>query len=127
MNVDKEKVKFLIGGNKRFQNPYTLPESYYIWGNEDDFTEIYFEKLKYAVENADMLIKSATEKVAYAFEIQFDISFQKLCSQLIFDSFVLVPSENMICACITNEKFMFGHFIDVSWDLDFNLLLSTIC
>ena len=118
MNVDKEKVKFLIGENKRFQNPYTSPESYYIWNNEDDFTEIYFEKLKYAVKNSDILIKSAVEQAKSISEEQ--------CLKLIFDSFVLVPSKNMICARLTNEKIMFGHFIDVSWDFDFNLLSSTI-
>ena len=116
MNIDR--VKSIIGENNKFQDPYTSPESYYIWGNEDGFTEIYFEKLKYAVENSDTLIKSAVEKANNVFEEQ--------CSELIFDSFVLVPSKNMICACLTNEKIMFGHFIDVSWDFDFNLLSSTI-
>ena len=116
MNVDKEKVKFLIGENKKFQNPYISPESYYIWDNEDGFTEIYFEKLKYAVKNSDILIKSAIE--------QANIISEEQCSELIFDSFV--PSENIICACLTNEKIMFGRFIDVSWDFDFNLLSSTI-
>ena len=116
MNIDR--VKSIIGENNKFQNPYTSPESYYIWDNEDDFTEIYFEKLKYAAENSDMLIKSTVEQANSISEEQ--------CLKLIFDSFVLVPSKNMICACLTNEKIMFGHFIDVSWDFDFNLLSSTI-
>ena len=42
MNIDR--VKSIIGENNKFQNPYTSPESYYIWDNEDDSTEICKQK-----------------------------------------------------------------------------------
>lgn len=45
----------------------------------------------------------------------------EMCSELYFDSFVSDIRDNSIGTCLTNDRFMFGHFIEVQWDNEWKI------
>ena len=137
MKLNKDTINEIIGNNCRFISPYHDSEPYDILDstyhiNKDFEVEIinrYYEKLRYAVTNADDLIKEAFNENFY--DVYFiDRSVVKspaqMCSQLVFDSFVMYPDHQTIGACLTNNDIMFGHFIDVTWDNEWNLIRAWI-
>ena len=89
-------------------------------GNEElsiEFITLYYEKLQYAVYNADDLIKSAFDDRFYSFygvDRSLVNSPAQMCSELYFHSFVMTSEDQIISSCLTNERFMFGHFIPAS-------------
>ena len=137
MKLNKDTINEIIGDNCRFISPYHDSEPYVILDstyhlNKDFEVEIinrYYERLRYAVTNADDLIKKAFDENFY--DVYFiDKSVVKspaqMCSQLVFDSFVMYPDHQTIGACLTNNDIMFGHFIDVTWDSEWNLINAWI-
>lgn len=134
MKLNKDTISEIIGDCCRFVNPYyEVLDPYTILNDigrlDEDFDiEIinrYYERLRYAVSNADGLIKNAFDDSFYdAYFVNKDIvkSPDQMCSELIFDSFVMYSDHQTIGACLTNNLFMFGHFIDVTWDSDWNII-----
>lgn len=129
MCLSKDILFKIIGENKRFCDPYDNPESYYIWSDAKEktdiqFIDLYYKKLEYAVCNANNLIEGAFDNEFYNFYgVNRSIvkSPYEMCSELYFDSFVLDIRDNSIGTCLTNEKFMFGHFIEVQWDNEWKI------
>lgn len=134
MLLNKEILSKIIGKNRRFCSPYNEPEPYFIVGGDiektdSQFIDLYYEKLIYAVSNADNLIKSTFDKEFYYFYgVNRDIvkSPNEMFSELYFDSFVLNINENSIGTCLSNDRFMFGHFIEVWWDKDWKIISQWI-
>ena len=137
MKLNKDTINEIIGNNCRFISPYHDSEPYDILDstyhlNKDFEAEIinrYYERLRYAVTNTDNLIKKAfNEKFydVYFIDKSVVISPAQMCSQLVFDSFVMHPDHQTIGACLTNNDIMSGHFIDVTWDSEWNLINAWI-
>ena len=126
MFLNKDKISKIIGESKRFCSPFDEPESYYIVGGDienldSQLINLYYERLVYAVCNADYLIESAFDNVFYNFyglTRNIVTSPNEMSSQLYFDSFVLDIKDNSIDTCLSNDRFMFGHFIEVWWNRD---------
>jgi len=126
MDLSKEKLAQIIGDSKRFYSPFEEPENYYLYGGNVDEKSIslYYEKLSYAVKNSEHLIESAFCKEYYElYGINKNLvrSSNEMRNELIFDSFVLYVEDGSIGSCLTNERFMFGHFIEVRWNIDWTL------
>ena len=96
MKLSKDAINEIIGDNCRFISPYQDPEPYYILDgaghfNEDFDVEIinrYYERLRYAVSNADNLIKEAFNENFYdAYFIDKAVvkSPDQMRSELIFE------------------------------------------
>ena len=137
MKINMATINEIIGDSYRFISPYHDTEPYVILNdtnplNGDFDTKIvnkYYERLRYAVSNADNLIKEAFNDKFY--DVYFiDKSIVKspaqMCSELIFDSFVMYPDHQTIGACLSNDDTMFGHFIDVTWDGEWNIINAWI-
>ena len=131
MCLDKKILYQIVGGNSRFANPFNNPESYFIvnlYTAEETYLvngiERYYDKLRYAVNHADRLIEGAFDDTFYNFygvnkkQVK---SPAQMCSRLQFDSFSLNMEDNSTCAYLSNHQFMFGHFIEVLWDSDWNV------
>lgn len=138
MEPDAVKVLEIIKGSKRFSDPLSDPCGYYIWtvpqlimeGRKEAVLQFYQEKLRYASIQADAIIQNAFQPVFYEFygvDRTVIESPEDMCRQLIFDSFVLVTEHKTINACLSNDVFMFGHYIESCWDYDWNLMYSQIC
>lgn len=121
--MDRGAILSIIGENPRFSADLS---GYDIIGesvSEDD-KHLYFEKLRYAVKNADSLIAEAFNPKFYDFygvDKSRTDSPDNMCGRLIFESFVLVPERGTIECCVSNPEFMPGHFIELVWNLDWNL------
>ena len=138
MNIDVNQVAEIINNHPRFVSPFQVPASYYICldacisdeKNPIEAAKRFCEKLTYAVKNTDELIKEAFRTEFYDFygvdRDKVD-SAEDMCRRLIFDSFVFNVEENETCAYLTNDTFMFGHFIEVRWNDEWNLIYSEIC
>ena len=133
MKLNMDTISKIIGNNSRFINPHDESGSYVILddaysANNDFDVEIinrYYEKLKYAVAHVDELIKNVFNDNFYdVYFVNKEIvkSPAQMCSGLIFDSFVMYPDHQTIGACLSNKLFMFGHFVDVTWDCDWNII-----
>lgn len=137
MLLNNDTILEIIGNNKRFINPYDEPHGYYIFDHmnclkkefDDELISLYYEKLRYAVSHTDNLIKSAFDNRFYDF-YGIDRSIIKsptqMCSELLFDSFVMISENKSICSCLSNSQFMFGHFIEVSWDRNWKIKYAWI-
>ncbi|MGN0600289.1 MAG: hypothetical protein ACI4JK_10385 [Oscillospiraceae bacterium] len=97
MLLNEDLIAKIIGESKRFCSPYDDPESYDIVGDEKEESDsqlikLFYEKLEYAVCNADDLIESAFDNEFYNFYgVNRNIvkSPNEMSSNLYFDSFVL--------------------------------------
>lgn len=128
MPLSNETISKIIGESGRFCSPYDEPESYYIVGDTGEkdnmFIGLFYEKMTYAVSHADDLIAGAFDNDFYDFYgVNRDIirSPEEMSSQLYFDSFVLDIKDNSIGACLSNDRFMFGHFIEIHWDNEWKI------
>lgn len=128
MNIDLMRVSGIVGGSIRFTDPSADGSGYYIFSDDSgiraEYILLYYEKLGYAVENADMLISEGFREEFFGFygvDREKAVSPEIMRNRLIFDSFVLVPSKKTIECCVSNPEFMFGHFIEYVWDYDWNL------
>lgn len=135
---DASIIQEILKDSKRFIGPMREPYGYDIFtisqqtvdGWHEDILQFYLDKLRYAVTNADTIIQHAFRKDFYEFygvDRTVVKSPEEMCSQLIFDSFVLVEERKMITASLTSEKFMFGHYISCCWDYNWNLESISIC
>lgn len=133
MKLNKNTLNEIICNHPRFIDPYDDTDPYTILNavdplNKDFDIEIinrYYERLRYAVSHADELIKNAfTDSFYDTYFVNKEIvkSPMQMCSKLIFDSFVMYRDYQTIGACLSNNLFMFGHFIDVTWDSDWNII-----
>ena len=124
MDLNANEVFKIIGNNRRFTSPFEIFSAYYIVGDFGEYRELYFDKLKYAVNHADSLLGQAFCEDFFDF---YGVDKTKVSSPeemldgLIFDSFVLVPEQETIGCCVSNQEFMFGHFIEIIWDYNWNL------
>lgn len=123
MKSDYKLIMRIIGGNPRFS---TDSEGYDIIGDgvSEDYKRLYLDKLRYAAENADSLISSGFDAGFYDFygvDKSRVSSPEEMRERLIFESFVMVLERRTIECCISNKEFMAGHFIELVWDLDWNL------
>lgn len=142
MCLDKNILFTIINGNKRFIDPFEDSEGYFILDSRDvqnvygaveiynaKNIELYYDKLRYAVCNADSLIKDAFDDNFYDFygvnKNQVESSAQ-MYSGLYFDSFALDIKDNSACAYLSNDQFMFGHFVEVLWDNNWNRIYAWI-
>lgn len=132
IDLDNNTIMKILGSTKRFCIPNSENNPYYISDDEltdnmtaDIIRSLYYEKLRYAVNNADILIKQVFQPDFFEFygvDKRYVGSPAEMCAKLYFDSFVFYPKKNNIGACLSNNYFMFGHFIDAEWDKDWNLL-----
>lgn len=138
MDMDIHKVNQIIGNNHRFISPFCEPCGYYIVETADGgcidekAITLYWEKLKYAEKNVDLLIQEGFKSSFYDFYgVNQGIvkTPSDMCRQLVVESFVLILGENNITigSCVSNSAFLFGHFIEYEWDCDWNLRKVHIC
>ncbi len=135
VDVDAYMVQKIIGSNRRFVSPFREPIGYYVIGlqadsMDEEILNLYCNKLKYASVNADVLIQKAFHPQYFEFyglNKKSVTSPDEMCRLLFFDSFVLDVKDKSIQACLTNDNFMFGHFIDCYWDSEWNVVYSYIC
>lgn len=127
MDIDLNTVAGLVGECGRFPDAMEDGSGYYIAADgmiSDGDIALYYEKLKYAAAHADSLIESGFDKEFFGF---YGVdrgragSPEKMCAELMFDSFVLVPERKTVECCVSNPEFMPGHFIEYVWDYDWNL------
>lgn len=132
MYVDASEVIKIIGTNKRFPNPDSEPDCYYIAETSVDknVVELYLQKLQYASEHANEMIETVFQTDDfygfYGVDKKRVKSPKEMCAGLRFDSFVLFLEDSTIGACLSNEKYMPGHFIECRWSLDWDLLWTWI-
>lgn len=80
--------------------------------------------IQYAVYHADDLVQSVFDDSFYNFygvDRTLVNSPAQMCSELYFDSFIMTSEDQTISSCLTNERFMFGHFIEASWDRNWEI------
>ena len=128
MDINANAIFEIIGDNRRFISPFEEFSAYYIVDGDaeitSEFEALYFDKLKYAVNNVETLLEQAFSKDLFDF---YGVNRSKVSSPeemlagLIFESFVLVPERKTIECCVSNPEFMFGHFIELIWDYGWNL------
>ena len=128
MDMNADAVSRIIGTHRRFTSPFEDCSAYYIADENTEITagleELYFDKLRYAANNAEALLSEAFSDELYNF---YGVNKAKVNSPkemlagLVFESFVLVPERKTVECCVSNPKFMFGHFIELIWDYDWNL------
>ncbi len=132
MDMDDHKVSEIIKNNQRFISPFNNLSSYCIvaFDNIDKkLIELYWNQLKYAEKNIDQFIKRGFHISFYEFYgVNRNIvkSPTDMCQRLLIESFILM-NQNTIGCCLSNDEFMFGHFIEYKWDCDWNLIYSSIC
>ena len=90
---------------------------------EEKIIEIYYDKLRYAVQNAEKLVNEMFREEFYDFygvDKNAVSSPEQMKSELLFDSFTMDIDDMSIAVYFSNKSFMFGHFIDARWDADWN-------
>lgn len=133
IDMDRYKVEKIIGNSKRFVSPFHEPCSYYICSQEeisDIAIELYLDKLKYMVNNAEAIIHHAFTSSYFDFygvNKKVVSTPEMMCHQLVIDSFVLYLDDKKIGSYLSNSQFMFGHYIECLWNDRWKLLYSTIC
>lgn len=132
MELNKNKISKIISGSERFCSPYGEPDPYYIIGNNEINSQtihLYYNKLEFAVKNADILIENAFDNKFYDFYgVNKDIvsSPKEMFCELYFDSFILNTEDDSVGTCLSNKKFMFGHFIEIWWNNEWKIISSRI-
>ena len=142
MDMDAHKVNEIIKNNPRFASPFTEGCGYYISEVNDEgivekitdkrFVELYWTQLQYAEKNIDVLVQKGFQACFFDFYgVNKGVvkSPNDMCQRLRVDTFVLIIRNNVatIASCLSNDEFMFGHFIEYQWDCDWNMLSSYIC
>ena len=128
-------VREITKGSGRFAGPFAEPNGYSIVEAEDEVALLaargrYLDRLRYAVANAAALFAGAFRLGFYDFYgVDRDKvhSPEEMCRGLVFDSFVLDARNGSAGACLTNSRFLFGHFIECWWDGDWRLRSVCIC
>ncbi len=130
MKLDKDHINSIIHGNSRFLSAYSDPAPYFMYtrkGYTEDFEkkiiDIYYDKLRYAVQNAEKLVNEMFREEFYDFygvDKNAVSSPEQMKSELVFDSFTMDIDDMSIAVYFSNKSFMFGHFIDARWDADWN-------
>ncbi len=132
MELNKETISEIIKENDRFISAYSDPESYFIYGShyyvnsdyDEKIIEYYYDRLKYAVQNADELIRAAFREEYFDFygvDKTAVRSPEQMCSELVVESFSLDIEDMTIGAYLSNKHFMSGHFIEVHWEKDWKI------
>lgn len=135
LDVDAQMAQNIIGGCERFADPFAEPAGYAIVEVEEGadpgpLLELYKSRLRYAAANADALIAGAFRREFYDFygvNRNKVSSPEEMCQGLCFDSFVLDLRNDCVGACLTNNSFLFGHFIQCWWDGDWQVVSLEIC
>lgn len=135
MDMNAYMVKNIIGDNQRFISPFSEPAGYNICEGENKVIknssiQKYWEKLRYMSQNIDILIKQAFKSEFYDFygvDQNLIMSSDEMQRQLVVDSFVLYQDDYSAGCCLSNSRFMSGHFIDCLWSDSWNLIHSYIC
>ena len=130
MKLDKDHINSIIHGNSRFLSAYSDPDPYFMYtlkGYTEDFEkkiiDIYYDKLRYAVQNAEKLVNEMFREEFYDFygvDKNAVSSPEQMRSELVFDSFTMDIDDMSIAVYFSNKRFMCGHFIDARWDADWN-------
>lgn len=134
-DLDPRLVRSVLGGNRRFADPFAEPNGYSVLGEEDAAVDeaavaCYLDRLKEAADNADALVEKAFRPEFFDFygvDRAKVSSPEEMCRRLVFDSFVLDLKSTWVGACLSSREFLFGHFIECWWDRDWNLLSCSIC
>ncbi len=131
MRLDKDILSRIVSGSRRFMDPFGVPEPYFIvdvhgYKEEHDakIIALYYDKLRYAVAHADRLIEDAFDDRFYGFygvDKEQVGSPVQMRSGLCFESFSLDIEDRSVCAYLSNSRYMFGHFIEVMWDIEWNV------
>lgn len=133
MEPDILTIRNIVGENERFINSCKEPGNFWIMADPDktdderktEHLRLYLEKLEYVSKYADTLIQNAFQPEWYEFYgVNRDAvrSPEDMCRRLIFDSFMLESERGNLSAYLSNDDFMFGHYIELVWDYDWNLL-----
>ena len=130
MKLDKDHINSIIHGNSRFLSAYSDPDPYFMYtrkGYTEDFEkkiiDIYYDKLRYAVQNAEKIVNEMFREEFYDFygvDKNAVSSPEQMKSELVFDSFTMDIDDMSIAVYFSNKRFMRGHFIDARWDADWN-------
>ena len=104
-------VREITKGSRRFAGPFAEPNGYSIVEAEDEVA-LLAARGRYDFYGVDR------DKVH---------SPEEMCRGLVFDSFVLDARNGSAGACLTNSRFLFGHFIECWWDGDWRLRSVCIC
>ena len=127
MELNPDIIREIVKGNERFISPYSDPEPYFMYNlhgcanhNCDETTAgFFYDKLRYAVQNAAGLIHEAFREAFFDFygvDQTAVSSPEQMCSELIFESFSLDTDDMTVGAYLSNARFMPGHFIEVHWE-----------
>lgn len=133
-DMDPEAVQAVVGGHRRFADPFAEPNGYSILTEAGAASEAaredYFRRLRYAAAHADALIAGAFRREFYDFYgVDRDrvSSPEEMCRGLRFDSFVLDSEKGLAGACLSSGRFLFGHYIECWWDRDWRPVSLGIC
>lgn len=134
-DMPPDMVKKLIGDSQRFASPFSEPCGYSIWADEESAVnesdiQRYCEKLKYLTEHIDRLLKDAFRPEFcqfYGVDRERIASPDEMRRQLMVDSFVLYKKDGSVGCCLSNVRFMPGHFIECGWNDRWEFTGSYIC
>lgn len=135
VDVDARIAQEAIGRCERFADPFAEPAGYAIVEVEEGadlgpLMERYKSRLRYAAANADALIAGAFRREFYDFygvDRGRVTSPEEMCRGLRFDSFVLDMRNGWVEACLSNDSFLFGHYIECWWDDRWQVVFLDIC
>lgn len=132
MDMDVYKINKIVKNNHRFISPFKDISSYFIVAQSDinkTMIQLFWKQLKYAEKNINLLIQQGFNNSFYEFygvNKKLVKSPIDMCQRLIVKSFVLFYQDAIGC-CLSNDEFMFGHYIEYKWDCEWNLIYSCIC
>lgn len=132
MELNMDIISEIIKGNNRFISAYSDPEPYFMYSMQNhsnksfdaEIIEYYYDRLKYAVQNADELIRAAFREEYFDFygvDKTAVRSPEQMCSELVVESFSLDIEDMTVGAYLSNKHFMPGHFIEVHWEKDWKI------
>lgn len=131
MDIDVHDVMKVIGNNQRFVSPFSEPYGYYIWTTDDESisnieVQLYLEKLKYMVENLDILLQQAFNPSFYNFYgvNRSILSYDSICQLLLVESFVLNVDTISVACCLSNSQIMYRHYIECLWNNAWELIYT---
>ena len=114
MKLDKDHINSIIHGNSRFLSAYSDPDPYFMYtrkGYTEDFEEkiidIYYDKLRYAVQNAEKLVNEMFREEFYDYygvDKNAISSPEQMRSELVFDSFTMDIDDMSIAVYFSNKR-----------------------